>query len=278
MPELYTLGALISPPDARDHSLDRYMPESLPPRPGQLDLRKCYQPVRNQGGIGSCVPTSLVSGLLGSKEVMAGQPDRILSVAAAYYGVLKAKGAPWNGEGVGVRECLDWLMKNGVGLESDQPYTGTAAPLAGPGPLYAQHAAMNRAGAYARVGQSAPLLTELMDAIYAHGGAELTIDVQPGFDAGHGIIKPGGTSRGQHAITAVGYDEQQRTILIRNSWGEGWGDGGYGLLSFEYVEQAHEAWALIDAAIVRDGTHPSNFPVLAYIADHFGWHISGINA
>lgn len=67
--------------------------------------------------------------------------------------------------------------------------------------------------------------------------------------------------RGGHAIMAVGYDDKitvtneldgsQTTgaFLIRNSWGTGWGDNGYGWLPYKYVLTglAQDWWTLIDA-------------------------------
>lgn len=37
---------------------------------------------------------------------------------------------------------------------------------------------------------------------------------------------------GGHAVTIVGYDEDG--FIIKNSWGENWGDKGYGWISFDY--------------------------------------------
>ncbi|MGH2532363.1 MAG: C1 family peptidase [Thermomicrobiales bacterium] len=51
-----------------------------------------------------------------------------------------------------------------------------------------------------------------------------------------------------HAVLIVGYDDSgsgQGEWLIRNSWGEGWGDGGYGYLPYQYVDQyGGEAWII----------------------------------
>ena len=64
---------------------------------------------------------------------------------------------------------------------------------------------------------------------------------------------------GGHAVMAVGYDDilviennhsKNKTvgaILIRNSWGEDWGDKGYGWIPYEYVskELAIDWWVIL---------------------------------
>ncbi|MDF3311624.1 C1 family peptidase [Rhodococcus sp. T2V] len=45
------------------------------------------------------------------------------------------------------------------------------------------------------------------------------------------------TVRGGHAVTLVGYREDGR-FIVRNSWGAGWGDGGFAYAGSAYIEQA----------------------------------------
>jgi C1A family cysteine protease len=52
----------------------------------------------------------------------------------------------------------------------------------------------------------------------------------------------------KHAVIAVGHKTtaKGRSILVRNSWGTGWGMGGYGWLSEDYL--AHR---ISDVTLIR---------------------------
>jgi len=52
---------------------------------------------------------------------------------------------------------------------------------------------------------------------------------------------------GGHAIVLVGYNDDTGYFMLRNSWGEGWGEKGYGYLPYEYVlhpELAADFWVI----------------------------------
>jgi C1A family cysteine protease len=78
----------------------------------------------------------------------------------------------------------------------------------------------------------------------------------------------GEQSLGGHAVDAVGYDdnlkikntdtngtETKGALLIRNSWGTGWGDQGYGWLPYEYVLKglAIDWWSVIKQEWIDTG-------------------------
>ncbi len=74
--------------------------------------------------------------------------------------------------------------------------------------------------------------------------------------------------RGGQAVVAVGFDDQRRigsapkgALLIRNSWGPQWGEGGYGWLPYEYLRRylAVDFWTLLrqDWLASREFTRPN---------------------
>lgn len=59
--------------------------------------------------------------------------------------------------------------------------------------------------------------------------------------------QPGDKVRGGHAVTAVGYDDFKQCFIVRNSWGEGWGDKGYFYMPYAYItdpQLAQDIWAI----------------------------------
>ena len=43
------------------------------------------------------------------------------------------------------------------------------------------------------------------------------------------------SAHGLHAMLCVGYSDVDKLFIVRNSWGEKWGDGGYCYMPYEYV-------------------------------------------
>ncbi|MDR2013735.1 MAG: hypothetical protein LBQ20_12060 [Rhodanobacter sp.] len=66
-----------------------------------------------------------------------------------------------------------------------------------------------------------------------------------------------GYSSGNHAVLAIGYD--QNGLLIQNSWGMDWGTGGFGRIAWNVVQKD-----VYEAYIVDQATFNQNAPVYTY--------------
>jgi len=131
--------------------------------------------------------------------------------------------------GAGITGALDWIV--GHGLADPDCYSWSAADK-----TYAPTA--DRVGRTVRVAK--------YEAVGSNEDAKTWLDaVGPlicNFDAYTDFSAYGGpevyhrtkmaTLRGTHFMLVVGYDETKQCWIVRNSWGTGWGMGGYGLVGY----------------------------------------------
>lgn len=106
-------------------------------------------------------------------------------------------------------------------------------------------AALHKLGSYERVNSQ----QEMLHAIWTVGCCLVTVDVHTGWirpTAQHRIRYSSRYAlRGIHATLLCGYDEMVGYWLLRNSWRDDWGDGGYAWLSFDDLKtNLYDAWVL----------------------------------
>lgn len=59
-----------------------------------------------------------------------------------------------------------------------------------------------------------------------------------------------GVADGGHCVAIVGYDDVAKRFLLRNSWGQGWGWGGYTYWPYDDWGAAWEIWTAVDGPSV----------------------------
>jgi hypothetical protein len=80
---------------------------------------------------------------------------------------------------------------------------------------------------------------------------------------------------GGHAMTVVGYDDDNKYFIIRNSWGENWGDKGYCYYKYEDWGAHWECWTTIDMdTVMNDDSSISDLSDESYVNDQISYKIN----
>lgn len=245
MSKIYSLGCRKDPSDPRDIPMALILPPV--PVPKEADYSPLMSPVRNQGDEGTCVAFASVVGVKEYQDKKEYEKLIGLSPRFLYEFCKKFDGIPEE-EGTYPRVAMKMLLKYGVCLEDLWPYVPNrdGRPKKGA----SENAGRYRIKAYARL-KGVP---EMKRSLVVNGPFLAGVEV---FDSWFtktvektGLVpmpKSGEASIGGHAICVAGYDDVKKVFKFKNSWGAGWGAGGYGYIRYEYIARyCSDAWSATD--------------------------------
>jgi len=238
-----------------------------------VDLRAHCPPIEDQGSLGSCTANAAVA-LIEYFERRASGKHIDASRLFVYKVTRDILG--WTGDtGTYLRTTMGALVLFGAPPERYWPYDGTPSAInvhydVEPTSFCFAFGADFKAIKYYRLDGPGVTGPSLLAAIRQYVAAGLPsmfgFPVYPEYDSplpGGLIPFPSPTSplRGGHANVVVGYDDNKMigadkgALLVRNSWGTGWGDAGYGWMSYRYVTEAlaTDFWSVIKASWVQTG-------------------------
>lgn len=241
-----------------------------------VDLRAWCPPIENQLSLGSCTANAGV-GLLEYYERRA--YGKHIDGSRLFLYKTTRNLLKWTGDtGAYLRSTLQALVVFGVPPESYWPYVVADFEKEPTAFLYS-FASNFQALSYYRLDPAGTSKAALLMAIKTNlasgqpaifGFTVYNSHTQASAANKGAIPYPVTTDKvvGGHAVMVVGYNDTIQikntapgsatttgALLIRNSWGTGWGDGGYGWLPYEYVlkGQAVDWWTLISAEWVDTG-------------------------
>lgn len=243
--------------------------------PAAVDLRAWCSPIEDQGSLGSCTAQSAVGIVEYFQRRAFGKhlEGSRLFVYKTTRNLMQVTGDT----GAWLRNTMGALALCGVPIEKYWPYTDATPDfdVEPPGFVYAvadnyealRYFCHDPLGA--NVSGSA-VLASVKKYLAAGIPSMFGFWGFPSFnwcDVKGGIPYPcpGERARWGHAIVAVGYDDKKKirntacnrtttgALLIRNSWGTGWGDKGYGWIPYQYVTDrlALDFWSLLRMAWVE---------------------------
>ena len=222
-------------PDPRDRMY--LAPRRLISLPPHVDLRPYCSPVEEQGSVGSCTGQAF-AGVLEYLDRRNDGAHADVSRLFIYYNERKLENATGEDAGAYIRDGIKALKEWGACDEYLWPYEERRWSVE-PSPKAYRDALKRRIKSYERVTSLYDLKAALAEGLPVVFG----FMVYESFDSGE-VGKTGSMSmpeageelRGGHAVLAVGYDDATRTLIVRNSWGETWGDKGYFYMPYAYAD------------------------------------------
>ena len=245
--QTFKMGWLPDLPDARDFLYAAPL-KVMMKLPAKVDLRPTCPPVYNQGALGSCTANALSGAVeFGKKKQRkaAFMPSRLF----LYYNERVAIHTEASDSGAFLRDGIKSLNKDGICKEKEWTYDDDGSPGAKfskkpPASCYT-HAQQNQIVSYQRLdnGNINALKGCLAEGFPFAFGFTVYESFMTAAVAKNGIMPMPDFSTekvvGGHAILAVGYDEKKQLVLIRNSWGTGWGIKGYFWMPYAYITNSH---------------------------------------
>lgn len=217
--------------------------KDLPPH---IDLRPICPPIVDQGKLGSCTANALAAvwGFLELNALANKTPDGELfdpttfipaSRLFIYYQERAIEGDIHWDRGANISTGIKALLSVGCCDENVWPYDVSRFRV------MPTNDAMIEAGAH-KITDAGQLnsLYSIKDCLASGFPVVFGFTVFSNFEsdvvAETGQLgMPVGRERGGHAVMIVGYDDTTKIVIVRNSWGDSWGDKGYFYMPYDYV-------------------------------------------
>ncbi len=230
-------GWLKDIPDKRDYP---YVPppdvvRSIPPT---VDLRPYFPRIYNQGNLNSCTANAIAAALEFDEKKQGITRPFVPSRLFIYYSEREMEGDVESDNGAQIRNGIKSVSKLGCCRETLWPYLEKKLKIKPSTPCYRQ-AMKYRALEYQRLEHN---LIHMKSCLASGFPFVFGIKVYSSFE-GARVRKTGHLEMpekneklvGKHAVIAAGYLDSRRWFIVRNSWGEKWGLGGYFTIPYEYL-------------------------------------------
>ncbi|MBN1481702.1 T9SS C-terminal target domain-containing protein [candidate division KSB1 bacterium] len=182
-------------------------------------------PVKDQGQCGSCWAFSAVGQVEAWWKIRNGDPAKNIDLSEQF--LLACSDAGNCEDGGRIDESLEFIAYTGIPYESDLPYRAVSSiPCSDTKPGWENHAVSIPAWGYITLAQAH--VDNIKSAVFRHPlsvSFEVFDDFYSYFDGVYEHVF--GESSGWHAVVIVGWNDREESWIVKNSWGDSWGDSGY---------------------------------------------------
>jgi len=211
----------------------QFSANNLPPK---VDLRPYMTEVENQGDSNSCTANAMAGAYEYLMKRLNNQ-DSNVSRLFIYYNARALDGDTDQDEGTYLRSCIKVLKKYGTCSEQTWPFDLHRIHIAPEESAYSEATNFLVEDAYRVEVDLDQMRSCLAEGYPFTFGLQLFDSFQ---DAGsQGLVPMPDLDEdehdGGHAMLCVGYSDADKVFIVRNSWGESWGDRGYCYIPYDYL-------------------------------------------
>ncbi len=230
-------------PAAAEMEMVFFLHEPLVDLPDALDWRAnggyYVTPVRNQGNCGSCWAFATAAALESYNLIKDNTPGFDDNRAEEI--LLSCSGAgSCNGGYIG--SASNYIRNTGLPPESYFPYTATSSDDSCSNALPGWEDFTSRIDSWLYITNSSVSVDSIKNALHMYGPLVTTLDVYNDFYSyKNGVYEyTTGKRLGGHAVLVVGYKDDPSVngggyFIVKNSWGTGWGEGGYFNIAYSEI-------------------------------------------
>ena len=225
--KLLRVGLSLEPIDAPQ--LDVMMNEELPTRIDWRDHDGRYVTgIRDQQKCGGCWAFAMTAGLESNVLLARHEPGQDLNLSEQ---VLIS--CSWVGSCNGGLLIPHFLKSHGLPPEADYPYTAANGSCKSAAPGWQDRA--YKIGSWGLVSHK---LSAIKAALVQYGPLPTSFMVYEDFmHYKSGIYSyVSGKKLGGHAVLLVGYNDDEKYFIVKNSWGTGWGEEGFFRIAYSEMD------------------------------------------
>jgi hypothetical protein len=221
--------------------------------PEKIDLSPLLPIPGDQGDQGSCVGWAVAyaarSYYVGASNGRKLVPKNAFSPAYVYNQIRSRDEGCHSGSKIS--DALNLLQFQGVATLSDFPYIETQCSKK-PSEKTIGFAEPNKIDSWRAIERGG--LENIKGELYRNNPVIVGMDVPNSFQDIRGPYIFSDTrsrSDGGHAMVIVGYDDKKSAFRIINSWGQGWGEGGYGWVDYAAMAERGREYYVMNVPLVK---------------------------
>lgn len=200
-----------------------------------VSLKEYFTKIKDQGQIGACTVFA-ISSIYEYILKRNSEEEADLSESFVYYNVRHLEGKELEDTGSSFQDVIASIGEQGICTESLHPYTRSLSDTP------SDEAYLD--GETRRITKAMNVnvaLNDIKSAIQEGYPVAISLKIFDSFKANLGFVRRPSDEEiesgdfGYHAMVVVGYSDDTKFFLVRNSWGEHFGDKGYCYIPYSYI-------------------------------------------